>query len=79
MSQILDEWEQLGYSGGTPIHRALSDAVREIRRLKHELSDPNYMYASGRIGRQALLVREAELDRYRRRVAELEQAMEKKP
>lgn len=48
----------------------LCKAIAYIAELERALSDPNYMY-SGRIHRQAILCRNAEIDVLRKEVAEL--------
>jgi hypothetical protein len=52
--------------------------IFEVRRLRHELNDPNYTYGQGRIPRQALVSRDARIDElmeeasiYRKTIAEL--------
>lgn len=45
--------------------------VSEVRRLQTALDDPNYLY-SGRIHRQAILCRNAEIDKLREKVAKLQ-------
>lgn len=52
--------------------------VREVRRLQHELNDPNYLYASGRISRSAIICREAEADKLRERIKALETDLKSK-
>jgi hypothetical protein len=48
--------------------------VTECRKLQHELNDPNYQY-SGRIHRQAIICRDAEIDRLRTRLKEVEKEL----
>lgn len=45
--------------------------VSEVRRLKHELDDPNYLYA-GRIHRQAIVSRDARIEKLRTEVKRLQ-------
>jgi hypothetical protein len=70
----LDEWENKACGEGwhDVIIRSL---VSEVRRLQHQLDDPNYLYAGSRIHRQALIVRDAEADRLREIVAKLKAEM----
>jgi hypothetical protein len=69
----LSRAEQLAVAGDSALHQYLGKCVSEVRRLRHELNDPNYSY-SGRIHRQAILCREAEIDSLRERIKELESA-----
>jgi hypothetical protein len=45
--------------------------VNRVRELDHELNHPNYTYASGRIGRSALVYRNQEIERLREQVKKL--------
>jgi len=49
--------------------------VIEVRKLRMQLIDPNFMY-SGRIPRQAILCRNAEIDRLRAEIHELKKPKE---
>lgn len=64
--------EELAVTEDTAMSQWLSKCVSEVRRLQHELNDPNYSY-SGRIHRQAILCRNAEIDRLQKRIKELEE------
>lgn len=48
----------------------IGELCSEVRRLRHELDDPNYQYV-GRIHRQAILCRNGTIDRLRKEIAEL--------
>lgn len=69
----LSRAEELAMTEGTAMAQWLAKCVSEIRRLRHELNDPNYMY-SGRIHRQAVICRDVEIDRLRKRIEDLENA-----
>lgn len=58
------------HSSVTVLVQYLQTCVLEIRRLQHELNDPNYMYAGSRICRLALDTRVAEIDLLRNQVKE---------
>ncbi len=47
------------------IRRALCRVLVELRAERHKLRDPNYIYAHSRISRQALICRDAEIERLR--------------
>ncbi len=51
--------------------------LHEVRRLKHELDDPNYIY-SGRIHRAAILCRNAEIDALRAEIQKIKSEQEAK-
>lgn len=57
--------ERLAFASETAECHAIQRLLAEVRRLRHELADPNYMYAGTRIHRHALLDRNARLDRKR--------------
>lgn len=62
--------EELSTSGDTQLHMYLSKAISEIRHLRHQLNDPNYMY-SGRIHRQAILTRNARIEQLEKEIEKL--------
>lgn len=75
----LDIAEETAMRGETIVHQWLATCISEIRRLRHELNNPNYQYASSRIHRQALLYREAEIDKLKKEISEMKtQQQEKK-
>lgn len=43
----------------------------EVRRLQHQLADPSFMYAGGRIHRHAIVCRQTEIDALRQDAARL--------
>lgn len=51
---------------------AILRLISALRSAFHSLEDPNYLYAGTRIHRQAILCREATIDKHRERIAELE-------
>lgn len=51
--------------------RRIMDLCSEVRSLQHQLEDPNHLYASGRIHRQAIICRDGEISRLRKQVEEL--------
>lgn len=62
----LHDAEQLAYWGRLQEHELLRKAVAEIRSLRHQLADPNYIFACSRIGRGAILYREARNEHLRK-------------
>lgn len=66
----LIEMEEAGATEDSPLAFHVCELVSEVRRLKHELADPNYLYA-GRIHRQAILSRNATIDQLLREVKRL--------
>lgn len=67
----LSELEVVAFcSDGVP-QRCVQVLIREVRRLRHELEDPSFMYAGGRIRRDAILCREAEIDQLREQIKKL--------
>ncbi len=46
--------------------------LNEVRTLSHSLEDPNYIYATGRVTRLALVIRDAENGQLRDKIKELE-------
>lgn len=66
----LNRAEEIAVEGDSAMHQYLGRCVSEIRRLRHELDDPNYQYV-GRIHRQAILVRDARIDKLLKEIAEL--------
>lgn len=62
----LHDIETLVHAEDTIIARLAQALVVEVRRLKHELNDPNYMFAGGRIPRAALICRTTEIDKLRK-------------
>lgn len=59
----LNEMEEKAASVGDQMSQWVCQLVSEVRRLKHELVDPNYLYANGRIHRQAVVSRNAEIEK----------------
>ena len=59
----LVELESVAFEGDGVEHRAVQKLLREFRRLTHELNDPSFMYAGSRIRRDAILCRDAEIDK----------------
>lgn len=68
----IDDMEREAVKGESMLHQMLSRAVSKIRSLQHELTDPNYLYV-GRIHRQAILSRNAEIDALREELTKLKQ------
>jgi hypothetical protein len=50
--------------------------VNRIRELDHELNHPNYTYASGRIGRSALVYRNQEIQKLQEQVRHMSKELE---
>jgi hypothetical protein len=67
----LGELEVLAFEGDDLVHRSLQHLLREVRRLRHELADPAFMYAGGRIRRDAILCRNAENDQLQEQIKKL--------
>lgn len=67
----LADWERAAASSESHENAVIRKLVSEVRRLKHEADDPNYLYCGSRIHRQAILVRNSEIDALRAQVAEL--------
>lgn len=65
-------YEQLSFKEDNALNRVCQRLIIEIRDLQHELADPNYQYV-GRIHRNAILVREAEIDSLKAKIKELEE------
>ena len=61
----LHDLECMAYDGDTLYNRAMQRLVREVMRLQHELADPRFQYAGGRIHRAAIVCRNAEIDSLR--------------
>lgn len=61
----LHDIERLVHAEDTLIARMAQSLVVEVRRLRHELADPNYIYAHGRIARAAIVCRNNEIDSLR--------------
>lgn len=59
----LTELEMIAFAGDSLEHKAMQKLIREFRRLSHELNDPAFMYAGSRIRRDAILCRDAEIDK----------------
>jgi len=53
----LAECEEEGCKGDTLLHQLVCHLVSKVRNLQHQLADPNYQYAGGRIHRQAIVCR----------------------
>lgn len=47
------------------------ELVRRLYKVLHDLADPNYQFAGGRIPRGALLSRNADIDRLKKEIQEL--------
>lgn len=67
----INEIEEWSLRSDDLTHRFLARLVSEYRKLEHELIDPNYMYAGGRIHRQALMVRDVEVMQLRKEVSDM--------
>ena len=72
LKKSLFDIEQVAYTSNTAAHDYLSQCVSEIRRLQHELADPNYQM-SGRIHRAAVLCRDATIETQRQTIKKLEE------
>lgn len=70
----IDYAERLAMSEETQMSLTLAKAVSFIRKLQHELNDPNYRYV-GRIHRQAILSRNAQIERLLEENAKLREAV----
>lgn len=66
----LDDMEERATAADGHLAVCVCRLVSEVRRLHHELADPNYQY-SGRIHRQAVLTRDATIARLREEVKKL--------
>lgn len=58
----LDQIERAAAKDNGPMGQFCFYLLSEVRRLQHELNDPNYQYF-GRIHRQAILVRNAQIEK----------------
>lgn len=67
----LDDAEHTAAGDNSFMAHLVLKLVNEVRSLQHELADPNYQYSSGRIHRQAILCRDAEIDRLRKELEKL--------
>lgn len=67
----IHDCEQLSFKEENILNRICQRLIVEVRSLQHELADPNYQYV-GRIHRNAILTRDAEIDRLRTKIKELE-------
>jgi len=72
----LDNFEQK-YSGmETEQSLLICQLISEIRSLRHELKDPNYLYCGSRIHRQAVISRNNQMnsmsEEYKKRLKEIE-------
>ena len=56
----LDLAEEFACTGQSVDKQLIARLVSQVRSLQHQLNDPNYLYAGGRIHRQALISREME-------------------
>jgi hypothetical protein len=54
---VLSEWERVACSEEGYLHHIASQLISEVRRLRHELADPRYIYAGGRVPRQSVIHR----------------------
>lgn len=62
----LDQAEQDALAGDTLLNQTAARLLVEVRRLRHELADPMFMYAGGRISRHAVVGRNADIERLQR-------------
>ena len=70
-SDDLFQWEQDAVGGiDTRENQRIGSLCAEVRRLQHEINDPNYQYV-GRIHRHAIICRNGEIDRLRKENGEL--------
>lgn len=67
----LHELGTLAHDGNSVPHLAMQRLVREVLRLKHELANPQFMYAGGRVSRDAILCRNATIDKQMDDLAEM--------
>ncbi len=73
----LSELEELAFAAEQKLNfnpgltQAVSLLVDEVRRLQYELNDPRFMYASGRVPRQAITCRNAEIRALRDEIEQL--------
>lgn len=67
----LDEAERIALAGDTVLHQLAGRLLIEVRRLQHELADPQFQYAGGRVHRHAVVCRNAEIDALREQVRQL--------
>lgn len=58
----LQRIEEVALANDTQIHQWAAKLVMRVRQLEHELADPNYLYV-GRISRQAIICRNAEISK----------------
>lgn len=68
----LSDLEEMAFEGDDLVHRAAQRLLIELRRAWHDLADPQYMYAGGRVHRHAILCRNAEVDELRQRITAME-------
>lgn len=62
--------EDVFKDGDTLDKRVICRLLNEIRRLRHELNDPAYQYAGGRIHRHAVMCRDGQIDTYMNELSE---------
>jgi chromosome segregation ATPase len=72
----LTEIEELALSKDAPIHVAAGLLVCRVRQLTHELADPNYLYAGGRICRQIVVSRNEKIKELIKELKEKNQVIE---
>jgi len=70
----LDKMEQIACESDPRSQMAdyVCKLVSEVRRLRHYFNDPNYKYSGGDIHRQAIVTRNAEIDRLNKQLKDLE-------
>lgn len=74
--QDLDDAEQAVAGEDTVVAAVARKALHDLREMRHETLNPNYMYAGGRIHRAAILCREATIEKLRKQIKMLGQTPE---
>lgn len=69
----LDAWERIGCSGDSLEKQIICNLITEVRMLQHELNDPCFKYAGGRINRQAIVSRNETIDKYLEEIKKLKE------
>lgn len=68
-----DFYDSQMYSTAASARHLAADLLLYVRHLKHEIANPVYSYAGGRISRNAILCRDEEIIALRNRIAQLEE------
>lgn len=72
----LHDYEREAVKGESYIHQIACKLIVEVRDLQHKLNDPNYMYASCRVPRLAIVDQASRIDALHLKVKELEKLLD---